>query len=182
MRNVLIVHGAEGYPQENWFPWMKEELQKLGCEVLVPQFPTPQGQVLANWMEVFESNRGQLGEDAILIGHSLGVPFVLNALEEYPAHAAFLVAGFVGKAGNVFDESMKSFSQREFEWGKIRENCREFYVLHSDNDPYIKLEKGQEVAKKLRVGLTLVKGAGHFNAKAGYVKFPLLLEMVKEEL
>lgn len=182
MRNVLIVHGVGGYPGENWFPWLKGELEKCGCNVIVPQFPTPGGQTLENWMEIFEGVRGKLGEDAILVGHSLGAPFVLNVLEEHPAHATFLVASFTGKAGNDFDEGMKSFAQREFNWGKIRSHCKKFYVLHSDNDPYIKLEKGEEVAKKLGVQLTMVKGAGHFNAKAGYLEFPLLLEMVKGEI
>lgn len=182
MKNVLIVHGVGGHPQENWFPWIKGELEKLGCKVFVPQFPTPQGQTLAEWMEVFEGVRGGLEEDAIFVGHSLGVPFVLNVLEKYPAHAAFLVAGFVGKAGNKFDEGMKTFAQREFDWKRIRKNCGKFYVFHSDNDPYIKLEKGEEVAKKLGTGIILVKGAGHFNAKAGYMEFPLLLEKIKREI
>jgi len=182
MRNVLIVHGVGGYPSENWFPWMKGELGKLGCKVFVPQFPTPDGQELGKWMEVFEKVCGEIGGDAILVGHSLGAPFVLNVLEKYPAHAAFLVASFVGKAGNDFDEGMKSFAQKEFDWEKIRGNCRKFYVFHSDNDPYIKLEKGEEVAKKLGTGLILVKDAGHFNANAGYLEFPLLLGKIKNEI
>ncbi|VVB58628.1 Serine hydrolase [Candidatus Anstonella stagnisolia] len=182
MRNVLIVHGVGGYPEENWFPWMKRELGKLGCKVLVPQFPTPGNQTLGEWMGVFEAERGELGEDAILVGHSLGAPFVLNVLEKCPAHAAFLVASFVGKAGNEYDEGMKSFAQRDFNWEKIRKNCGKFYVFHSDNDPYIKLEKGEEVAQKLGTELILVKDAGHFNAKAGYLEFGLLLEKIKKEL
>src|SRR3989344_7400211 len=122
MPTVMIVHGVEGHPEpeENWFPWLKKELETLGCNVLVPQFPTPEGQTLANWMEVFESYRKKLGTDGILVGHSLGVPFILNILEKHPAHAAFLVAGFVGKVGNRFDDGMKTFAQRAFDWNAIR--------------------------------------------------------------
>jgi len=180
MRKVIIVHGVGGYPEENWFPWMKRELGKVGCEVHVPQFPTPQKQTLERWMKVIE--KYGVDGNTVLVGHSLGAPFVLNVLEKYPAHAAFLVASFVGKAGNDFDEGMRSFAQRDFNWERIRKNCRKFYVFHSDNDPYIKLEKGEEVAQKLGAKLILVKDAGHFNAKAGYLEFKLLLEKIKKEL
>jgi len=26
--NVFIIHGADGHPKENWFPWLKSELGK----------------------------------------------------------------------------------------------------------------------------------------------------------
>lgn len=41
MANVIIIHGAYGNPEENWFPWLKKELEKLDCRVFVPKFPTP---------------------------------------------------------------------------------------------------------------------------------------------
>ncbi len=181
MRNAFIFHGACGHPQENWFPWLKSELEKSGCRVFVPKFPTPEGQTLDNWMAVLEKYRAHLTPDSILIGHSLGVPFLLNVLEKCPCRAAFLVAGFTGIAGNKFDPGMKTFAQREFSWEKIRKNCKRFYVFNSDNDPYIRLEKGKELALDLGTHLILVKGAGHFNESAGYAKFPILLELIKKE-
>ena len=46
MINILIIHGANGYPEENWFPWIKRELELLGCNVFVPQFPLGEKQTL----------------------------------------------------------------------------------------------------------------------------------------
>ena len=67
--NVIIVHGSFGSPEENWFPWLKEELEKFGVKVLVPKFPTPEGQSLENWLKAFEECRQHLNEETILVGH-----------------------------------------------------------------------------------------------------------------
>ena len=75
---------------------------------------------------------------------------------------------------------MRTFTEGGFDWKKTKNNCGYFCVFHSDNDPYFDLKLGEELAEKLGVDLILVKGAGHFNEKAGYTEFPLLLEKIKE--
>lgn len=182
MTTFLIVHGVGGGPQENWFPWLKKELEKSGHEVIVPQFPTPKQQILSEWLKVLEKYKEKINKDAILIGHSLGVPFILNVLEKKQVKAVFLVAGFFGKAGNDFDEGMKTFAQRKFDWKAIKAHCRSFFVFHSDNDSYIRLEKAEELAKQLKTKVILVKGAGHFNKTSGYLTFSLLLKNIEEFL
>ncbi len=54
MTNIIIIHGTGGDPNENWFPWLKSELEKLNCRVLFPKFPTPENQSLQNWLNVFK--------------------------------------------------------------------------------------------------------------------------------
>ena len=81
-----------------------------------------------------------------------------------------------------FDNINKSFVDKRFDWQKIKQNCKKFYIFHSDNDPYVSLEKAEQLAKNLGVDVILVKNAGHFNEKVGYTKFELLLEKIKNEL
>ncbi len=181
--NVIIIHGSFGSPKENCFPWLKEELEKLGCKVFVPKFPTPEGQSLQNWLKVFEEYKQYLNEDTVLVGHSLGPAFILNILEELnkPVKTAIFVAGFVGNLNNPkFDEMNKTFTEKEFDWDKIRKNCQSFFVFYSDNDPFVPKERALELARNLGAEAELVRGAGHFNEAAGYTKFPLLLEKIKE--
>lgn len=182
MATVFIIHGAYGHPEENWFPWLKHELENKGHEVFVPQFPTPENQTLDNWMTVFDQYRERLAPSSIVIGHSLGTAFLLNVLEENQAKAAFFVAGVNGPVENEFDEGMKTFSHRIFDWKRIRENCQTSFVIHSDNDPYIPLDHAKQLAEHLGVDVTLVSDAGHFNEKAGYTRFPFLLGLVKKLL
>lgn len=39
MNNYFILHGTMGTPEDNWFPWLKAELEKQGKKCIVPQFP-----------------------------------------------------------------------------------------------------------------------------------------------
>lgn len=185
MTNVFIIHGAYGHPKENWFPWLKSELEKLDCRVFIPQFPTPEDQSLETWLKVFEEYKQYLDEDSVVVGHSLGPAFLLDILEKLdkPVKATFFVSGFTGLSGNPdFDKINQSFVNKSFDWKKIKQNCPKFFVFHSDNDPYIPTEKAEDLAKNLDVAVIIVKNAGHFNKEAGYTKFNFLLEKIKHEL
>jgi predicted alpha/beta hydrolase family esterase len=182
---TIMVHGAYGHSKENWFPWLKESLEGLGYTVVAPDFPTPEGQSLENWRHVLTALQVPLDGQTILVGHSVGVAFLLDVLEraKQPVKAAFFVSGFVGSLGDPrFDSLNRTFTQRPFDWKKIRAHCPRFVVFHADNDPYVPLEKAEELAKRLGVEVTLVKGAGHFNERAGYQRFDRLLDRLKEEL
>jgi len=184
MVNVIIIHGTYGHPGENWFPWLKSELEKEEYSVFVPKFSTPENQSLEKWNKEFAKYRKYLNQDAVVVGHSLGAPFLLNVLEtlDKPIKAAFFVSGNTGLLGNPqFDKLNKSFVDRTFDWKKIKKNCPKFFVFHSNNDPYVPLKKAEELAKNLNVKLILVKNAGHFNEKAGYTKFELLKDKILKE-
>ncbi len=183
MTNIIIIHGSYGNPNENWFPWLKSELKKLKCNVFIPKFPTPENQSLKSWEKEFKKYKRHINENTILIGHSLGPAFLLNLLEslDKPVKSAFFISGFLGLLSNPdFDEINKTFTDRNFNWEKIKQNCKKFNIYHSDNDPYIPIKKATELAEKLDSKVIKIKNAGHFNEKAGYKKFELLLENIKK--
>jgi len=179
---VIIIHGAYGSPQENWFPWLKKELEKLNCDVIVPQFPTPEGQKLKTWLEILNKTIKTWDDDLIFVAHSLGPALVLKKIEELkkPIKASFLVSGFIGRLRQEeFDSINANFFENGFNWKKIKKNCRNFFVYNSDNDPYVSLSKGKELAKNLGVKLNIIYNGGHLNSAAGYNQFPKLLEDIK---
>ncbi len=183
MTNLFIIHGVGGHPEENWYPWLKSELEKLDYRVFIPKFPTPDNQSLENWTKVFEDYGQYLDEHSIVVGHSLGVTFLLSVLEDKQIKAAFFIAGFTTLLDNPqFDKINKTFIERDFNWDKIKQNCNKFHIFHSDNDPYIRLEKAEDLAKNLDTEVILVEDAGHFNAAAGYTQFNLLLEKINAKL
>ena len=177
--NVFIFHGTEGFPEENWFPWLKEKLEKKGCEVFVPQFPSPPivPAKIAEWFEVLKNYEQYINEDTILIGHSLGGIFTLRVLEklERPVKAAFFIGTPIGIQPILNYDRDSSFTGFYFDWDSIKSTAANFVVYQSDTDPYVSLENGKELAKHLGVELSFVPNAGHFNKKAGYLKFDQLL-------
>ncbi len=53
MDNYIIIHGSFGSKDGNWFPWLKNELEKDNKDVVVPQMPVGVGnQNFENWSKV----------------------------------------------------------------------------------------------------------------------------------
>ncbi|MBI5227309.1 alpha/beta hydrolase [Candidatus Micrarchaeota archaeon] len=184
MTNIFIIHGTGGHPGENWFPWLKQELENLGCKVIVPQFPTPQNQTPETWFEVFDKHKKDFNSDTLLVAHSLGGAFALRILERSPIkiNAAFFVGTPIGVRPIKNWDGDQPFIGKPFNWTKIKSNCENMHVFHSDDDPFVGIGNGIELAKNLNADFTHLPSAGHFNAKAGYTKFDLLLEKIKSLL
>lgn len=182
MKNAIIIHGTEGYPEQNWFPWLKKELEQQDYKVSVPQFPSPPvvPAKISEWFDVLKGY--ELDEDTLLIGHSLGGVFTLRILErlDHPVKAAFFVGTPVGIKPITYYDRDLAFSGFEFNWDKIRRNAKRFVAFQSDDDPYVDLENGRSLAEKLGIILHFVPNSGHFNAKAGYTEFPDLLKEIMQ--
>ncbi len=174
---VVIIHGSYGGPEENWFPWLAAELRAAHYSVIVPAFPTPEGQSVGTWTRVFQESVGALDGDMVLVGHSLGAGFILGLLEgaNVTVAAAFLVSGFVGRIGiEEFDSVNASFIDRDFDWHAVRQHVGMVRLYQGDNDPYVSLEKGRQLEKELGVELEVIPDGGHLNTAAGFVTFPQL--------
>lgn len=174
MSSVFIIHGTGGYPEENWFPWLKQKVEEAGHTAIIPQFPSPEGQSFEAWQQILKEYDKEINEDTIFVAHSLGCIFLLRFLERlsHPVRAAFFVSGIVGIKPIVNYAGDNAFSGGfNFDWKTIREKSRRFVVFHSDNDPYVDIANGKKLAKELGVELDFIPNAGHFNAKAGYTTF-----------
>jgi len=183
MNNIFIFHGTEGYPEENWFPWLKEKLETLGHKVFVPQFPSPPvvPAKIAEWFDVLKDYEQYIDENTILIGHSLGGVFTLRILEKlkHPVKAAVFVGAPVGVKPITYYDRDVSFSGFDFDWPTIKNNARNFVAFQSDDDPYVSLGNGRELSEKLGIELSFIPNAGHFNQKSGYTQFEELLGELK---
>ena len=176
---AIIIHGTKSNPASNWFPWLKEELISNDIAALVPAFPTPEGQSLESWKKAFSEQVTELTSDTILIGHSMGVGFILRLLESSTVKvgACLLLSGFLGKIDiEEYDSLNRTYFDTPFNWEIIRKNSGVFKVYHGDDDPYVPIKFGLEIATNLQSELITIQNGGHLNIESGYTKFPRLLE------
>jgi uncharacterized protein len=170
----IFIHGTGGNPDETFYPYLKKNLKG---EIVAPQLPPAEEQSLKSWLNAFKPYEMLIDENTILIGRSIGPAFILRLLErsKKKAKACFLVAGFSSDIGSDdFRPVIESFLG-EFDWEKIRNSCGKFFVYNADNDPYVPLANGKELAEKLGTKLIVVKGAEHFWMD----QFPNLLKDIK---
>ena len=180
---VVILHGARGGPDTNWFPHLHAELEGEGLRVIRPAFPTPAGQSLDAWFDAYDRAVGPSAPmPTILVGHSLGAAFALRLVEraDGPFAGLFLAAGFVGPLGLPdYDAINASFFARPFDWAGIRARrgaaCR---CWAGDDDPYVPLARSREVADRLGVPLAVVPRGGHLNDESGFRTFPQLRDAI----
>ena len=147
-------------------------------QVFLPQFPIEEGQqTLQNWLETISPLREYL-TGSIMVGHSLGVPFILNILNYWDVKikAAFLVGGFGEQHSAQGEPNMDEFAAKDFDWNKIKGNCESFYIIHSDNDPYVPLDNQDDFRDKLDSKIIIEHNKGHFNSKAGVTELPVVFE------
>ncbi len=181
-KHAIIIHGWGASSKDNWFPWLGEKLEENGFKVEIPDFPDSQYPKLEEWLEHFKKNV-KVDKDSILIGHSLGPAFILRVLEGMEegkvVKACFFVSGFAKSLGipeteNFFDEP--------FDWSKIKRACPKFFMINSDNDPYISLEIGKDFAKNLGIELMIEKNGEHINAPGGFLAYPRLLKLILKSI
>jgi predicted alpha/beta hydrolase family esterase len=115
-----------------------------------------------------------------LIGHSAGATLILGLLEriESPIKKAILVSGF-----HRYDENFKIL-QPDYNWEKIKNNCRKILFLNSDNDPFgCDDTEGREMFDKLGGIQIIFHGEGHMGSSSynqPYKEFPFLLSLCED--
>lgn len=177
--NVILIHGAYGYPEENWFGWLQEELRQSNIACYIPQLPTPEFQHITIWSKVFDQTCCDLiHSQTVFIGHSLGAAFLLHWLQrhEVSVAAVVLVGAFIGEVGNPdFDTINRNFFTDSFCWHLIKQRSTNFISYWGDNDPYVTRENFDFIAENLGAKKIIISNAGHLNTAAGFSQFPHLL-------
>ncbi len=169
-----ILHGLGADSDDNWFPWLKEELEKQGHRVLVPDFPCSVQPRLSEWMDVLNKTVQENGV-GVIIGHSLGGTLAIH----------YVLAG--GKAKKVIVvappffhvDYMPKLAPIE-KFLDLPENINninfvniDFTVIYSEDDPMVPRSHGEEWAKILQTK-PIILPKGHFTI----LEFPEILNYI----
>lgn len=180
MRKAIILHGTSGNSQENWFPWLKNELEQANWDVWVPDLPDADEPNIKKYNRfIFSNLPWQLDKETILIGHSSGAVAALGLLQS-------LMPGTVVKkcilVGSFKDDlgwpNLKGLFETPLDFEEIKTHCPHFLFIHSDDDPYCPLDHAQYLSTELGGTLKVIPGQKHFSKETdvSYVTFPLLKE------
>jgi len=183
-KNVLLLHGTRGSPRENWFPWLKEQVEGQGWKVWVPDLPDADHPVAQKSIDyVFANKDWQFNEESVMVGHSSGAVTTLGLIQELPEGVKIKRAIMVGVfRGDLGREDLKDLVQKEWDLEKIKARCQEFIFIHSDNDPYCPLEHAKWWTEQLNGKLVVFPGRGHFSIRTigeNARKIPEILEYIR---
>jgi len=185
MKRVIIVHRWSGGANDDWRPWLKTELEKTGCEVLVPDMPDPHVPVIEKWVDHLTKIVGVPDEETFFVGHSIGCQAILRYLDAYHFEPHKKVGGAVFVAGwfnleNLEDDETRRIArpwiEKPINAEKIRMVLPRLTLIISDDDPYgAASAENQEKFRELGAKIVVLHGAGHITAEDGFIKAPIVL-------
>jgi len=156
MKKVIIIHGWSGFPEEGWFPWIKERLEENDFVVQVPKMPNPDHPVIKSWVSHLKSIAGKPDENTYFIGHSIGCQTILRYLEALPENykigGVILVAPWLILTDNETKEEKeigKSWIETQINFEKIKKHTNNFISIFSDDDAIVPIENKKLFEKKL---------------------------------
>jgi len=111
-RQILFIQGGGTGAHEEWDNKLVESLRQQlgdGFEVRYPRMPDEGDPSYPRWSAAIWREMADLGDGAVVAGHSVGATILVNALAEQPpdrglAAIVLIAAPFVGEGGWPSDE------------------------------------------------------------------------------
>ena len=121
-------------------PWLEEELNIKGFEVIAPQMPNTEYPKIDEWVGFLREKVGEPDENTYFVGHSIGCQTILRyleSLENKKVGGAIFVAGWFHLNGLKEEEIgiAKPWLETSVDFGKILKATNKFTAIFSDNDP-----------------------------------------------
>ena len=190
MRRVFIIHRWSGGPEDDWRLWLKNELQKLGYEVLVPNMPDIDTPVIKKWVGKLSEVVGLPDSKTYFVGHSIGCQTIARYLESLPegvkVGGAVFVGGFfkhlTGLESDLETQTVrKDWLETPLDLMQVKSHLPKSVAIFSDNDPFVPLDNQDDFRDKLGSRILVEHNKGHFNDEGlGTKELPIVLEAVLE--
>lgn len=182
MKKAIIFHGTLGSPEGNWFRWLEKQLIKRRMDVWLPILPNADKPSLKEWLKFVEDNCPfDIDKETVVIGHSSGAILAMLMLQSgYNVGALIAVSIFIDNS--LGWEPNDRLFDVEFNYEKLRSNRSKRLIINSDTDPYVPLEKAEEIAGKSRTEILVIKNQGHFNLEQSedYKESPQLIQILQQ--
>jgi hypothetical protein len=185
MPRVFIIHRWSGGSQDDWRPWLKQELIKLGYEVIVPSMPETDEPKIDTWVNYLTKLVKQPDQKTYFIGHSIGCQTILRYLETINTKigGAIFVSGWFNLI-NLEDEDTEKIAEpwlkTPIDLEKVKANLNKSVLIISDNDPFDCFMENQQKFTELGSNIVVLTQAGHITKEDGFTELPIVVEKFKE--
>lgn len=170
-KRVLIIHGWGNHrPVDHWHRRLATSLRKQGHIVAYPQLPSSDFPVLADWLEVLETELALLGEvsdsELVVITHSLGcltwINLTMQGLAPNDVSRVLMVAPpdpalCVGAETFMVDLADQAVSKAVHGAAKVT------LLIGGDVDPWLPKGLLETFGKPLDIPTIIYQGGGHMS-------------------
>lgn len=189
MKKAFLIHGWDGYPENSWFPWLKQELKQKGFEVQVPAMPHPDEPKIEEWIPALSEIVGEPNGELYFIGHSVGCQAVLRYIETLSSaikiKCVILVAPWMEldvttleEEGEGIREIAEPWMETPINFQKVKNQTEKIVAIFSDNDPYVALSQREIFKNKLNADIITEHEKGHFDDFEGMKELPSVLDVI----
>ncbi|MEI8130711.1 MAG: alpha/beta hydrolase [bacterium] len=176
---VFLIHGFEGTPNGGWRPWLMAQLALKDIFACSLAMPSPENPTQIEWTNEIARAVGEPSENIFLIGHSLGVPAILQYLQSLKTGdqigGVVLVSGPFQNVTDEYSTKLESFFVPSFDFDRIKNACKQFVVIHGDNDPLVPFSDAVLFGQELDCPVMPVTNGGHLNGSSGWRELPQVL-------
>ena len=180
IRIIFIPGNGGGTPNDNWFPYLKTEFEKLGLTVIAEEWPDNELARESYWVP-FLKNELRADENTILIGHSSGAVAAMRFAEQNKILASVLVGVNHTDLG-LESEKLSGYYDRPWDWNAIKNNQQWTLLFASIDDPCIPIQEPRFIKDKLGCEYFEFSDQGHFGGDYYKQTFPELLDAVKRKI
>jgi len=182
MKRVVLLHGnGDSHGTDNWFPYIKSGVEKLGLICVAPDLPDNILSRSKYWFPYF-TDVLMLGEDDLVIGHSSGALAILKYAEAHKIGASILVGIYYTDLGYE-DERTSGYFDTPWKWDSIKDNQEWTAIFASTDDPYIPIDEPRFIREQLDSTYFEFGDQGHFGGETHpKLEFPELLQFITDKL
>lgn len=163
-KKIIFVHGYTASSKVNWYPNISKELDKLGVDYSIPDFPGGTDPHSKDWLEIIDREVKSTDKPIILVGHSLGTRAILLYLDKRGSSfdAVVLISPPANKNRDE-DSRAADFFEHEIELMRLQNRSGKFIVVHSRDDRDCPYEGGVDIAKGLGAKLITFEDRDHMS-------------------
>ena len=179
MIKTILIHGnGNSKPTDNWLPYLKRELEKIGIKVEAPQFPDTELARSCYWLPFLDKLKAD--ENTIIVGHSSGAIAAMRYAETHRILGSALIGAYYTDL-EIEAEKLSGYFDTPWNWEAIQQNQRWIIQFAGANDPWIPIREAHVIRDLLQTDYYESPDQGHFGGDYYKETFPELLEAIKKK-